>query len=174
MDPIELFLSQRETLFSPLPIFLVKLTIFIIISIINTIKDIKEREVYPILLIPATVIALGANFFIDFRLALSALIGVAVIVGLFLAIYFISAWRLKKRGLEEGIGLGDMLYLSLYAALFGHIPALAAFLFSFWLGTLTLIVPYLMGKVDRDSQIPFVPFIFAGSLLNILLIYLFR
>lgn len=173
-DLIEIYLTQGETLFTPLSIFWVKLTIFIIISIINTVKDIKEREVYPALLIPAALLALLANFFIDKKLFFSALAGTVVIVALFLTIYFISALLLKKRGIEDGIGLGDMLYLAFYAALFGHIAAIAAFLFSFWLATLTLILPYLLGKIERDYPVPFVPFIFAGSLLNLLLAYLLK
>lgn len=173
-DIIEIFLTQGATLFTPLSIFLCKLSLFIIISLINIIKDIKEREVYPALLIPAAILALVSNIFISRQLFLSALIGTAVIVTLFLMIYFISALLLKKRGIEEGIGLGDMLYLALYAALFGHVAAIAAFLFSFWLATLILILPYLLGKIKGDKELPFVPFIFAGSLLNLLLAYLLR
>ncbi|HOV13005.1 MAG TPA: prepilin peptidase, partial [Spirochaetota bacterium] len=71
---------------------------------------------------------------------------------IFMIILFIS---------KGGIGQGDMFYLCFFASMFGYIISFIAFLLSFWIATIILIIPYLLKKIDKKTKIPFLPFIFS-------------
>jgi leader peptidase (prepilin peptidase)/N-methyltransferase len=116
--------------------------------------DIGKREIPSILLIILSAIALIVEFFLNKTAFFYCLYGIIFSAAIFFAIYLIS---------KRGIGFGDMFYLIFYSALYGVFFTVNAFLYSFWLGALVLMIPLLLKKIDRKTRIPFVPFLFSGG-----------
>ncbi len=73
---------------------------------------------------------------------------------------------------REGIGLGDMFFLAFFSSLYGYFFSIITFLLSFWFAFLIMIFPYLLKKIDKKTKIPFIPFLFIGSILAIIIGYI--
>jgi leader peptidase (prepilin peptidase)/N-methyltransferase len=78
------------------------------------------------------------------------------------ALFLGSLW-LVSRG--RWIGFGDVKLMSTLALLVGFPSSLAAVLFSFWTGGIAGAILFALGLKSLKSEIPFGPFILAGSLL---------
>ena len=161
---IKNLIEFHEIIFISPDIFtLIRIVFFITVSLYSMITDVKKKEVNGIVLLVLTIVFCISWLFIDLRAFIYSLSGAAGIACIFLFISFVS---------QGGIGLGDMLYLTFYSSLFGVIFTLFSFLFSFWIATLVLIIPYKMNKLDKNTRIPFVPFLFTGSVMSLLLIFI--
>lgn len=125
-------------------------------SIINIISDIKFKKVYSINLIITSMLGLTSWYLYNKILLINCLIGYFLISMIFLIIFFIS---------RQGIGLGDLFYLAFFASLYGYFFSILAFLFSFWIATLILIIPYFLKRINLKTKISFVPFMFTGCLI---------
>lgn len=156
----DLITSNRELFLSFNRIFFIKVFIFVTVSVINSIKDMKSRNVTSLMFIILTLISLICQLFFSFNTFFSSLIGVIVTLIVFLIIYFLS---------KGGIGQGDMFYLTFFASMFGYLITIIAFLLSFWIAAIVLIIPYFMGKIKRNTLIPFLPFMFVGCLSSLLI-----
>lgn len=102
--------------------------------------------------------------FYDINIFINCLAGYIIIGLLFTAIYFIS---------KEGIGLGDMFYMGFFASIYGVFFSVISFFVSFWIASLVLIIPFLLKKIDSETKIPIIPFLFSGCLITISLSYLY-
>ena len=159
---IEELISQNKRLFLNLDvIFIVKAVLFGITSIVNIIKDLKERTVTSSIFIILTIFSLLCQLFFIRNTFFLSFIAVLLILIIFSIIFILS---------KGGIGFGDMFYLGFFASMFGYFITIFAFLFSFWIATIVLIIPYLLRKIDKKTKIPFIPFIFAGCTGAILLL----
>lgn len=88
------------------------------------------------------------------RFAVEGVLAVAIISGLYYLLYAIS------RG--KWVGLGDI-KLGLFMGLaLGWEGAIVALLLANVIGCLVVIPGLIMGKLRRDSQVPFGPFLIAG------------
>lgn len=160
---IEELIKQNKQLFLTFNyILLVKIALFITVSIPNIITDIKSKSVSSMLFIILTVLSLLYQLIFSKDTFFHSLIGVILIVTTFLIILLVS---------KGGLGLGDMFYLGFFASMFGFIISLVAFLLSFWIATLILIIPYLTKKIGSKTKIPLLPFIFAGCICGIVILY---
>jgi prepilin signal peptidase PulO-like enzyme (type II secretory pathway) len=139
--------------------FWARVLILASVSTVFIYTDLTSRKIIPLLAVISTVSILIAWLLVDWRTFLHSLSGTSVMIMIFLSIYSISG---KK------IGLGDMLYMALFAASFGWLLGILAFLFSFWSATLILIVPMRLARINKQTRIPFIPFQFLGCLLAIL------
>jgi len=93
---------------------------------------------------------------------LGALIGGAAAFGAFFALFF---------AVPKGIGFGDVRLAGLCGAFLGWIgyrELLASFLLSFVLAGVPAVVLLAMKKVQRRTQIPFGPFLAAGTMVTVL------
>jgi leader peptidase (prepilin peptidase) / N-methyltransferase len=148
-----LFEINKKLFLDPGINFIIRMIIFVLISICCVISDIKKGELPSIILIILSVVLLIFELFVDRNVFFNILTGAVMSSVLFGIIIFFS---------KGGIGLGDMFYQIFFASLFGCFFAAAGFLFSFWIATLVLIIPFLLKKIDAKKRIPFIPFMFAG------------
>ena len=155
-------IRQQEAVFLQHNLFLyIRLAVFILFSCYSVYTDARKQEI-PAL--PWIIIAAAATvswIFIDLQALVYSLAGIAGLVAIFLLIYYLSG--------KKGIGLGDMVYLAAFSAMFGYLFSIFAFLFSFWSAALILALPLLLKKIDRQTRVPFVPFLFLGCLLSLAL-----
>ncbi len=140
-----------------------RITFFLAVSIFVVIEDIRHKKVTSVVLIASTAASLIFWLFINRLFMLYCLVGISGTICVFLLIYFLSG---------RGIGLGDMFYLCFFAGLFGHIFVIIAFLAGFWTGFIVLIVPYLLKIIDNKTKIPFIPFLFFGCSISIVLYFI--
>jgi|GEM_PF-4697873 len=105
-----------------------------------------------------SLLCLFIYVFIDIKIFINCLIGFIGVYFVFLLIFFIS---------KGGIGLGDMFYLGLFASCFGYLFTITAFVLSFWIATIVLIFPFIIGRIDKKTKIPFIPFLFIGCFISI-------
>jgi hypothetical protein len=132
--------------------------IFLFISVLNVLKDIKKKEVYPVLLIVFSVILLVFNVMIKPAVFLNILAGYMIFIIIFIILYIAT---------KGNTGLGDLLYIIFFISGFGYFLGLTAFIISYWIATLVLFIPVILKKVNLKSEIPFIPFLFAGSLFSV-------
>lgn len=93
---------------------------------------------------------------------LSALIAGAVAYAIFFALFF---------AVPKGIGFGDVRLAGLCGASlgwFGYREAVVGFLVSFIVAGVPAVVLLSMHKVERRTQMPFGPFLAAGTLITVL------
>lgn len=67
-----------------------------------------------------------------------------------------------------------MFYLGFFSVTFGYFFSVIAFILSFWIATVILIIPYITKKLDRQTKIPFIPFLFMGSILSISIGFIYK
>jgi len=65
-----------------------------------------------------------------------------------------------------------MFYIGFFASLYGAIFSVISFFISFWIASLVLIVPFLFKKINIDTKIPLIPFLFSGCMITIISSYL--
>ncbi len=157
---------QHLNLFCTLnPLGIFKIFFYLIISLINIINDIKNRSVFSILLVILTIADLIFWIFTNHRIFLICLFGCIGTLIIFFIIFFISG---------QGIGLGDMFYFIFFASLYGYLFSIIAFLLSFWIAALILIIPYALKYINKTTKIPLIPFLFTGCSLSILIGYILK
>jgi leader peptidase (prepilin peptidase)/N-methyltransferase len=109
------------------------------------------------LALPLLVLASGATH--RWSGLLSAAVGGAAAFGAFFALFF---------AVPKGIGFGDVRLAGLCGAFlgwFGYREVLAGFLLSFIVAGVPAAVLLAMRKVQRRTQIPFGPFLAAGTVI---------
>lgn len=154
------FINNIETFLSLNFFFYLRMTFFLIISVINIITDIRQKKVFPFLLIIFSVLFVISWFFIKPPAVINVLIGIFIIIIIYLSIYFLTKGK---------TGLGDMIYFVFFSSMFGCFFSLIAFVLSYWIASAVLIIPLLLKKINMKSRIPFIPFLFSGC--AIVLIY---
>lgn len=112
-----------------------------------------------------SIVVLIFLLFYNLNMFLNCIIGCAGVGAVFLIIFFIS---------KGGIGLGDMFYLIFFSSLFGYVFAAMAFLLSFWSAALVIIIPLFLKRINKQTKIPMMPFLFVGCVFALLVGYLFK
>ena len=97
----------------------------------------------------------------DFSNWTSYLFGLLIGGGVFLAIAGFAILILKK----EGMGFGDVKLMASLGFLFGMKNIIAITLLSFFIGAIIGIILLIIKKKDKESYIPFGPFIVIGALI---------
>ena len=149
--------------------FLATAYLFIITSLLIVIfvYDLKHYIIPDKIVFPAVGIALGYRvfevfnfgFIPDFHGLLNPVISAFLASAFFAAIFFIS------RG--TWMGFGDVKLAFLMGLILGWPNILAALIFAFILGGIVGIGLVLQGTKDMKSQVPFGPFLVAGTFVAI-------
>jgi leader peptidase (prepilin peptidase)/N-methyltransferase len=133
---------------------------------LSTVSDILYLLIPTILfyisLVSAVVIRFLLGGFWDSVLGIFAGAGVLYIVKL--------SYRIVRK--KEGIGEGDILIMIPVGILFGFYGTLLILIFSTFMGGIFAFILALQGK-GREHQIPFIPFIFAGIIIYLVISLLF-
>lgn len=87
-----------------------------------------------------------------------------------LFVFFASMWLFSK---GTWMGFGDAKLVFGIGALLGFVSGISAVILGFWLGTLWVIVMFLIQKLQKNtgqslsfrSEIPFAPFLIAGAII---------
>jgi leader peptidase (prepilin peptidase)/N-methyltransferase len=147
----------------PLPAYCVLAASLVAISAIDVEHmRIPTSLVYATALLGAPLLVLASAGTHRWSALLSALVGGAVAFGAFFALFF---------AVPKGIGFGDVRFAGLCGAFLGWIgyrEVIAGFLISFVLAGVPAVVLLAMRKVQRRTQIPFGPFLAAGTVITVL------
>lgn len=155
---IELLHKQFLIFLKPQWFFTIKIILFLIISIINIIRDILFRKVYSKLLFIFLLFFIVITIIFDKDSILSVILGVLSTTTIFLLIYFLS---------KGGIGFGDMFYIAFFSSGFGIVFGIIALILSFWIACLFVIVLLILKKINKSTKIPLIPFLFLGCLCSL-------
>lgn len=128
---------------------IVYLIIYVVLSIILSIQDIKTMHVNAILVYIGCFLAILHTVVFQRNLILSRLIGAVCLFLIFYAVY-----KIKK-----GLGFGDVLY-SFYCGLIVGFPwCFVGCALSSFLGIIFICI-----RQKKEKKIPFIPFLFLGSI----------
>lgn len=119
--------------------------------------DIKYRRIPNFIVFPAAAVGLVLSYF--FGDITRALVGGAVVGGVFLAVYIIERGRL---------GAGDVKLSLLMGICLGLNDALMALLIAMLLYLVIYVALRLMKKIPADGSLPLAPFAFAGTIIFLL------
>ncbi|MGA3353185.1 MAG: prepilin peptidase [Acidimicrobiales bacterium] len=146
-----------------LPAFCLLAASFVAISAIDVEHmRIPSPIVYATAGIGAPLLVLASAGTHDWTALLSALIGGAAAFAAFFALFF---------AVPKGIGFGDVRLAGLCGAFlgwFGYRYVVVGFLVGFIVAGVPAVVLLAMGKVQRRTQIPFGPFLAAGTIITVL------
>lgn len=134
------------------------------VMIIIFVYDLKHYEIPDKILIPAILIALIYDIFIlcqpfSLMCPVNYIFAIFIGSGFFLSIFLIS------KGLW--MGFGDVKFAILMGLLLGFPNILLALFLSFFFGAIIGIILIIFEKRGIKSEIPFAPFLIAGTLLAI-------
>jgi len=136
---------------------LIVFALFIVFSLPSVIKDIRQRLVEPVSIFAGTAVIGAFLFFVNRNVFLHGLLSTAVCFGIFFITHKIVG---------EKLGLGDVKYSLLCGMAAANILWAAAGLVAGCVITaLTFEISYLAGKKDKVKTLPFVPFLFSGMIL---------
>ncbi|WP_158212406.1 prepilin peptidase [Natranaerobius trueperi] len=128
--------------------------------VISVITDIKKRLILNKLLIVfgaiILILRIVLHIALDFYLLYYLVSGFVMFLSLFLVMVLSG----------NKLGGGDVKLYGVIALTIGALDAFYSLFFASVLGLLIMIPGMLLGKVDRKTQIPFVPFIWIGVLLT--------
>ncbi len=122
--------------------------------IVIFIYDLRHYIIPDVVLFPAIIVAL------PYHLSFNYLVAAVAASGFFLLIFLLS------RG--KAMGFGDVKLAILMGLLLGLAGVLVALVLAFWLGAVIGIVLMLLSKKGLKSQVPFAPFLIAGTFLALL------
>jgi prepilin signal peptidase PulO-like enzyme (type II secretory pathway) len=91
----------------------------------------------------------------------TSLVGLAVGGGIVWAIRIIASWAMNM----EAMGFGDVTLMAMIGAFIGWQGSLSAFFLAPFTAIFIVIIQYI---ITRDAQVPFGPYLCAGTLLTIL------
>lgn len=158
--PENIFLFNLSILF-PFLLVLVGLSASIVIFVVDLKEKIIPDQPFYILLVVGLVATLVRSFESMSPVHFSwSTFGSDVGAALFFTLLFASLWFFSK---GTWMGFGDVKLILATSLVMGYPTSLAAFLFSFWLGGIIGGVFLLFQRASLKSQIPFGPFILAGS-----------
>jgi len=141
--------------------YTLELCIFLTLSIPCVFIDLKHFLLPDILTFPGMFFALVGSYFSDMRSVSSALIGLIVGGGFF----WLLSWAYEKLRHKEGMGFGDVKLMAWLGALGGFSSLSFIIFISSFLGAIIGIFVILFFKGNKDTALPFGPFlIFAGFL----------
>ena len=155
-------ISEYLLLFKGSSLFLVKVLIFVFIGLVESYNDTIKMEVHAYFLIAVSVLIVIFNFFIDRYIFYVTFFGILAVVVLYLIIYIVSS---------GGVGLGDMVFCSFVASIFGIAGGMSVLFLSNWLAAIALLPVYLRKKVSNRTKIPMIPFQYVSGLFIIILMY---
>ncbi|MDP2741311.1 MAG: prepilin peptidase, partial [bacterium] len=122
--------------------------------IVIFVYDLKHYLIPDKVLFPAILLALIFSFQ-NTSYFINSLLAVAVASGFFLTIFLVSGGR--------WMGFGDVKLAILMGLLLGLPNVLAALFIAFFFGAIISIVLIIFGKKGLKSEIPFGPFLIAGT-----------
>jgi prepilin signal peptidase PulO-like enzyme (type II secretory pathway) len=125
--------------------------------IIIFIYDLKHYIIPDKILFPAIIITFLYQLFTNFNLIINFLIAVVIASGFFLTIFLISKGK--------WMGFGDVKLAVLMGLLLGVQNVLVALFLAFFLGSVISIMLIIFNKKRLKSEIPFGPFLIAGTFL---------
>ena len=126
--------------------------------IVIFVYDLKHYLIPDKVLFPAILLA----FIFSFQNAshfINSLLAAAIASGFFLAIFLISGGR--------WMGFGDVKFAVLMGLLLGFPNVLMALFLAFFFGAIISVILMILGKRGLKSEIPFGPFLIAGTFLSI-------
>ncbi len=131
----------------------------------GAISDIFYMAV-PLPAILFSTFASFASIFFPNRNILDVFGGIIFAAGTLFAIKFLYKIVRKK----EGLGEGDIISMIPVGAFLGFFGSIYVFIISSFLGGLVAFVLSLLGLKGKDDPLPFVPFIFVGTLMTFLIL----
>jgi len=136
------------------------LAILTLIAIPISIIDIKTQKIPNIIVYPAIFIVLTLHILLFKNGILQSLI---LIISGFLPFYLIRYFTKGK------MGLGDAKYSGLLALLLGFENWLIMIFISSSTAVLFAVVVLKLGKMEKQSRIPFGPFLSLGAIISLLI-----
>lgn len=130
--------------------------LIIIISIFLALYDIKKKRVPNIITLLLFLAALLYKIVFKEELIYSLLSGVGAFVT-FLIVYLVSKGKM---------GMGDCKYTAVIAFYFGYYFWLQSILYTSVIAIIVSLVLLMLKKIDRETKIPFMPFLVSGWILN--------
>lgn len=127
--------------------------------IIIFIYDLKHYLIPDKVLFPAIIISLIYNI-INWQGIFNAFLAIIISAGFFLIIFLISKGK--------WMGFGDVKLAILMGLLLGFPNILTALFLAFFFGAIIGVILMIFGKKGLKSEIPFGPFLIAGTFLAIL------
>ena len=141
------------------PELLVHLTLGSLL-VISSITDIKEKLVLNEVLLVFAGILLVLRVILYLSLELSFLYYLGS--GIFMFVLLMAVMIL----IGNKLGGGDVKLYAVIGLTIGILDAFASLFFASVIGLIIMIPGMIIGKVDRKTEIPFVPFIWAGVLIT--------
>jgi len=136
---------------------LIVLLIYIFFALPSVIKDIRCRLVEPVSIYIGTAVLAVFLFLVNRNIFLYGLLAALVSF----AIFFIT-----HKIVGNKLGMGDVKFSLLCGMVAANILwAVAGLLAGCLLTALTFEICYLAGKKDKVKTLPFVPFLFAGMII---------
>ncbi len=136
---------------------LIVILLFIFFSLPSVIKDIRLRLVEPVSIYAGTVVIAVFLFLVNRNIFLHGLLAALVSF----AIFFITHKIVGRK-----LGMGDVKYSLLCGIAAAQILwAIAGLLAGCVITALTFEICYLAEKKDKVKTLPFVPFLFAGMII---------
>ena len=139
----------------------------IVFGYIATVIDIRTMQVPPKLLfamLSIWVVIMFPQMFFDMSSAISliipSLLGAAVGGGVLLVFYFLS---------KKSLGGGDVKFMAVLGLYLGIAGSIQAMIYASLAALVIGVVLLLMKKIQRKAPIPFVPFLYFGSLVAMLI-----
>ncbi len=141
---------------SPLsaPIGIAKTVVFLAAATPICVFDLKERRIPDVLSLGGTALLLALSLLIGQEALISQIAGVLLGWGVFLLTRAVTGGKL---------GLGDVKFAGMMGAVVGVRWWIIAVGYAAATGLLTALVLLGTGRIDRETRIPFAPFLTAGT-----------
>uniref|UniRef100_A0A7C4U0L1 Prepilin peptidase n=1 Tax=Caldisericum exile TaxID=693075 RepID=A0A7C4U0L1_9BACT len=146
-----------------LGILFIKFAIFVVFLVSVSFIDLYYGIVYDAMVMPGALLGLICGFLT--HTLRDSLLGVLFFGVTFALIILISKLFYK----EGGMGEGDLTTGIMIGAFLGVKYGIIAFFLSFFIGAVAGMLMMVIGKKDRKSAIPFVPYLATGSVISIFL-----
>lgn len=144
----------------PHSIYFYLLMILLNLLLVIAIVDYKTRYIPNVLLLPMLAAGAITIFFIPGIVFYNPLIS-ALVLGLIM-------FLINKKSNEE-VGMGDVKLISCLALFFGYPNIVTIILVSLLLGLVYGLFIMLKNKQSIKTEIPFIPFVFLSTLINVLI-----
>ncbi|HEY8475689.1 MAG TPA: prepilin peptidase [Chloroflexota bacterium] len=130
----------------------------------NAVLDLRHRYVYGVVVYPSTALALVLTPFRPGQAPWASVLGLAIGVGMFGALYLVGrhGWR------TDALGLGDVQLAGMVGAMVGSGSVLGSLALGVFVNGVVAVVLLLRGK-GRGSVFPYGPGLCLGGLLGLLL-----
>ncbi len=153
-----LWLLAAWLYFEGSPLYSIAVMIFCSLLICIGFIDLETMYIHDILVyllgVPVVMACVA-----DYHIIVDRLIGVAVGGGLFLLVWLVFKFLMKK----EGMGIADVILMAFIGAFLGFKATVFAVLIAGVVGCAILVPMQFISKKERDTEYPFAPFLTFGA-----------